>query len=88
MLIAIKCDIRKFTMSGYRFMLRQVGANHALRFFSTTSWKLDGSASTKSPSQPIYFSRYSVLERVSPSRAPHSIKNPFFYNFFDKSHIL
>jgi hypothetical protein len=57
-------------------MLKQVGANHDFLILLTTLRKFEGSASTKSPCQFRCLSKNSVFERVSPSRAPHSTKNP------------
>jgi hypothetical protein len=60
-------------------MLKQVGANQALRFFATMDMKFEGDASTRSPVQPMNLSRESVFDLVSPSKAPHSTKKPFVW---------
>ena len=63
-------------------MLRHVGDIWALRFLLSILVKFIGSASIKRPDQPRYLSSTSVLLLVSPSYAPHSMKNPFFCNHF------
>uniref|UniRef100_A0A224XQ49 Putative secreted protein n=1 Tax=Panstrongylus lignarius TaxID=156445 RepID=A0A224XQ49_9HEMI len=65
------------TTSGYGFILRQVGDSQALLFLFINSTKFSGSGSIKRPVQFKYLSKYKVLDRVSPSNAPASIKKPF-----------
>lgn len=56
--------------------LKQAGTNFTFLCFSNADAKLLGSASIKSPDQPSLRSSRNVLERYSPSKAPHSMKNP------------
>lgn len=65
------------TIVGWDERLRQVGAIQAFLRLGSICWKLEGSASISSPFHPRNLSKYSVLDRVSPSRAPHSTKKPF-----------
>jgi hypothetical protein len=64
------------TIMGYGSMLKQLGDKYAFLFFASIFTKLRGSASTSSPLQLRWRSKYKVFERVSPSKAPHSTKNP------------
>ena len=68
------------TVFGYGFVLRQAPTAIAFLFLVSTSWKFFGSPSIKIPFQFDNFSKPSVLDLVSPSNAPHSIKKPSLWN--------
>ena len=56
---------------------KQVGRNQdLLRFLLMTDFQLPGSPSMRIPCQSLFFSRKRLFERASPSKAPHSMKNP------------
>ena len=52
---------------------KQVGDEKAFRFFNKIDAKFFGSASISNPDQSLSLSKNKVFERVSPSKAPHSI---------------
>lgn len=64
------------TIMGYCLVLKQLGDKYAFLFLVSIMAKLSGSASTRSPLQLRWRSKYKVLDRVSPSKAPHSTKKP------------
>jgi hypothetical protein len=71
----------QLTIMGYGLMLKQLSDKNAFLFFSSIFPKLSGSASTSSPLQLRLRSKNKVFDRVSPSNAPHSTKNPSFCKY-------
>lgn len=69
---------QNITVEGCVTKLKQAGMVTLLRFLYKIFSTLTGAASMRTPVQLYLFSKSSVFEKSSPSRPPHSMKNPPF----------